>query len=204
MSMTEPHAVLLIANGLEEAELPDQYRQPTADVFHVCVENLGIDSARYLVTVASTRPVDGGNKVVVAVFQKATVEAQNALLKLLEEPPAEVLFYVVVPHPSVLLSTLKSRLVALGGNKSTIQLSAETQKFLKATLAERLAVIADKQKAKDGEWMSSLVHELANWAAAAPRELSAEALISIHTAERYVNIRGSSRKSLLEDIALAL
>lgn len=202
--MSEFHAQLIVANSLEDAEIPEAYRVSAADVFHLNTDNLSIGDARHLVEVASTRPVAGNSKVIVLVFKKATVEAQNALLKLFEEPPTGVLFYVVVPHLSLLLPTLRSRLIAMNTSVQKVELSEDTKAFIKASLAERLAVIADKQKSKDSEWMSTMIHELAIWAARTPKNMSSEALVSIETAERYVNIRGASRKSLLENVALSI
>jgi DNA polymerase-3 subunit delta' len=45
--------------------------------------------------------------------QDMTVQAQNALLKLLEEPPASVVFVLTCENKSVLLETIRSRVATI-------------------------------------------------------------------------------------------
>jgi DNA polymerase III gamma/tau subunit len=46
---------------------------------------------------------------IVESADKMTVEAQNAFLKIFEEPPAGVFFFLLCDNASVLLSTVRSR-----------------------------------------------------------------------------------------------
>lgn len=50
-------------------------------------------------------------KYLILVAKGYRVEAQNALLKILEEPPRHIVFIVVVPSKNALLPTIRSRLV---------------------------------------------------------------------------------------------
>ncbi|HXK39748.1 MAG TPA: hypothetical protein VJ837_02870, partial [Candidatus Paceibacterota bacterium] len=68
-----------------------------------------------------------------------TREAQNALLKMLEDPSPRTHFFLVTPHPELLLPTLRSRFAALEVEKA-VDLTAAAR-FLAASYAER-AVIA--------------------------------------------------------------
>ena len=53
---------------------------------------------------------EGGNRaVVIADAENMTVQAQNCLLKILEEPPQNTYFILTSSHPDQLLSTVKSR-----------------------------------------------------------------------------------------------
>lgn len=72
--------------------------------------NIRIDAARDLVERAAYRPFEGRRRVAV-VDQAETLEtgAQNALLKLLEEPPAGSVFLLVTAYPDQLLPTVRSR-----------------------------------------------------------------------------------------------
>ncbi|MEJ2468169.1 MAG: DNA polymerase III subunit delta' [Campylobacterales bacterium] len=49
-------------------------------------------------------------KYVVLAAKQFNVYSQNALLKLLEEPPANIVLVIIVPGKSVLLPTVRSRL----------------------------------------------------------------------------------------------
>jgi len=50
------------------------------------------------------------NKYLVLSAKSYRVEAQNALLKILEEPPHHIVFIVVAPSKTALLPTIRSRL----------------------------------------------------------------------------------------------
>ncbi|MCX5753487.1 MAG: hypothetical protein NTW97_07535 [Candidatus Krumholzibacteria bacterium] len=72
--------------------------------------SVGIDLVRLVIEALSKHPFEG-KRAVVAIFEAhlATVEAQNALLKLLEEPPASAVIVLVTEYPDRLLPTIRSR-----------------------------------------------------------------------------------------------
>ncbi len=76
-------------------------------------------SARLLLRRASLTPVEGARKVFVVgeaerlVTQESSPEAANALLKLLEEPPADTWIVLTTPEPERVLPTIRSRAVPL-------------------------------------------------------------------------------------------
>lgn len=78
-----------------------------------------VATARLLQRRAALTPVMGRRKVFLLgeadrlVPQEASQEAANALLKLLEEPPADAQFILTVVDPNRLLPTVRSRLVPL-------------------------------------------------------------------------------------------
>ncbi len=56
------------------------------------------------------RPYEGGKKIyILPEAEKMTVQAQNALLKTLEEPPEYVVFLLLSTNPDILLTTIRSR-----------------------------------------------------------------------------------------------
>lgn len=72
--------------------------------------SLGIELARHVIETLAKHPFEGGRSVVI-LFEAhlATTEAQNALLKLLEEPPRPAAIVLVTEHPERLLPTVRSR-----------------------------------------------------------------------------------------------
>ena len=72
--------------------------------------SIGIDLVRLVIEALSKHPFEG-RRAVVALFEAhlATVEAQNALLKLLEEPPAFAAIVLVTEYSDRLLPTIRSR-----------------------------------------------------------------------------------------------
>jgi hypothetical protein len=75
---------------------------------------IGVDAVRDLVTAISVRPFEGERRVVLALeLERATEPAQQALLKILEEPPIGTRFACTVGDDRALLPTVRSRLAAV-------------------------------------------------------------------------------------------
>ncbi len=72
--------------------------------------SIGIDIIRSVIEKVSKHPFEGRHNVVV-VFEAhlMTTEAQNAFLKLLEEPPPSAVLVLVTEFPDRLLETVRSR-----------------------------------------------------------------------------------------------
>lgn len=72
--------------------------------------SIGIDKIRELKMATQLKSVLNKNKVVfIPKAQNLTVEAQNAFLKILEEPPKDCLFILTAPHSLSVLPTIASR-----------------------------------------------------------------------------------------------
>src|SRR3989344_8617160 len=72
-------------------------------------ERFGIDEARALTQLASLKNISG-EAVFLLALGSITSEAQQALLKLFEEPQLGTVFILVVPH-GILVATLRSRML---------------------------------------------------------------------------------------------
>ena len=72
--------------------------------------NIRIEQVREVIDQASYRPFEGRRRVVI-IDQAETLmpQAQNALLKTLEEPPSASVFMLVTSRPDALLPTVLSR-----------------------------------------------------------------------------------------------
>lgn len=195
------HAELLV--GTHEAclaHIPAAHRTgPDAEV--IVAEKLTIGAARSLAERAQGRPVAGTHRYFVISCTEFLHEAQNALLKLFEEPPATVRFYIIAPRAAVLLPTLRSRL-ALTAVGEVAPVAPEVGAFLSATYRDRLETVAALQKAKDAAALRRLIAGTERVAARAGAE--ATYLADVAVAARYAEVRGGSPKMLLEHLALAL
>lgn len=72
--------------------------------------NIGIEAVRELIAFLTTKPVVGEWKIVlIEEAEYLTEEAQNALLKTLEEPPEKAVIILSAANPDNLLPTVISR-----------------------------------------------------------------------------------------------
>lgn len=197
------HARLVVAPTLALAQLPQELLTQSADVVHVVTAQIGIDDARRLTREASTKPVSAPYRSFVLCCDAITLEAQNALLKLFEEPPLHSVFYVIISHESRIIPTLRSRFVEVVRTESEA-LSAEATTFLTATHAERISMITAVHKEKNAQLLERLGSEVARWCATQTLSIPADALREVVFVETRLRIKGGSKKMLLEHLALAL
>ncbi len=80
-------------------------------------KTIGVDAARRVSADAVKKPYGTKKKVfIIPDGENMTVEAQNALLKTLEEPPEYVVFIIIIPSASMLLPTITSRSAIISFN----------------------------------------------------------------------------------------
>ncbi len=72
--------------------------------------SIKIEAVREMLGWANLKPYEGRRKVFIFIdAERLTPEAQNALLKTLEEPPGQTIFCLLVESKSHLLETIQSR-----------------------------------------------------------------------------------------------
>jgi len=133
--------------------------------FHEYVfDNFLLVHAHALRREQSMRGAEGAKKIFLVAFNTILHEAQNALLKTLEEPTEGTHFFFVTRTSEVLLPTLRSRMQVIRSASSVIshlpvrdtqtgQLSEKNagEQFLAATISERLKMIERFTKVKADE-----------------------------------------------------
>jgi hypothetical protein len=167
-------------------------------------ETFGIDEARELVARASLK--NFGEATFLVATPSITAEAQQALLKLFEEPQPGTTFVLLVPR-GVILPTLLSRMAPYPHQGPTLMTHGGAKKFLSASHTERSEEIARILKDDEGvkervrEFLDSLERELH------PRisePVVREGLEDIAMVRDYLRDRSPSVKMLLEHLALCL
>jgi len=196
------HAILCVGDvSTVLSSLPEEFQSPSADVRHILIEQLNIADARLLAHEASLRPLERPERVFVVSFKNATMEAQNALLKTLEEPAVTTRFYILVPHEEVLIATVRSRLMRDGGAAEEKGVNVVAQEFIASPYRDRLSMIEKKVKEKDTAWVRTLLNGLEVHADQQKDRGLMKELLMVRS---YVDRRGSSQKMLLEHMALSL
>jgi len=89
-----------------------------------------------------------------------TIPAQNALLKMLEEPPAKTSFYLTCTTPSTLLPTIRSRCQTtyIGSHDlpSLVYDLSELKSVMAMTPGDRLAAIVKRDRSESILWISQI------------------------------------------------
>lgn len=77
-------------------------------------ESIKIDTIRNITEKAFEKPILSEKKVyIINDFEKMTKEAQNCLLKTLEEPPEFVVIILISSNENIILNTIKSRCMTI-------------------------------------------------------------------------------------------
>ena len=101
-------------------------------------EVFGVDDARRLSTLVS-RKAFGARKVFFVTPERLTLEAQNALLKTLEEPTPDTHILITLRERELLIPTLLSRMQVVEVGKLSEEKEEGPIKFIGMSLTDRLA-----------------------------------------------------------------
>ena len=183
-------------------------------------ETMGVHEARSIKESAERKAVSGKRKVFVISARGMTREAQNALLKIFEEPPVDTHFFLLVPSLELLLPTLRSRLQTLEVASDAEEADREAVvKFISDSVPARLRAVQKmlkglEQEKKTKEDSSELLLEkghimtflttLERTLADKDRARSVPALQEMLLVKKYSRDRAPSLKLLLEHLALVL
>jgi hypothetical protein len=192
------------------------------DFLERAYEKFGVEEAAELKTLASFRAAGAKSFFIIAI-SSITIEAQQALLKLLEEPRLGLTLVLVVPH-GTLLPTLRSRMLeyperlkftaqkVLGSASLQPDIFAQQiSTFLKAPSKVRSATITELLKDDEGTrervraFLNGLEVELhAKLVESQGKKEFREALEDVARVRSYAGDRSPSFKMLLEHLALVL
>lgn len=211
--LVTPGADALVQDFLDQVFTGAAWRQ-SPDVYWFKGSLLTVLEAKKIRSLASRRPANptGPGRFFIVSTDDLKIEAQNALLKTIEEPITDTYFLLAVRNERLILPTLRSRLrtIIAGAEKP---LSVDTLRFLNLGPAARIReVIRRLGEVTEGGsaeplacWLNNLelflVEKLRNSAGSA--EWSA-ALREVVRVRRYLGRQGSSDRLLLEHLALVL
>lgn len=194
------HATLIRVNSVRNFSLNDIPEDN--EVIDEVIDKFGIGEARGLLTRAYLSPANGVVQVLVTRTDFITHEAQNALLKLLEEPPSSTRLVFVVPKDFIALPTLSSRLneeseVLADGVENNL-----FKEFVESSYKNRIARIEESAKKKDVSWQQEIKQGLTDYLSKS--SVKTESYKELELVVRLLMTRGASNKMLLEQAALCL
>ncbi len=186
--------------------------------------DFGIENVQEIVDVNSRKPTVGMYKVIVVGLHSISHQAQNAILKTLEEPRPGTFIFILTNTSAIFLPTILSRvqvvrsLNSAGANVNTnntvANIDLDAKKFVRSSPVERLAQIKEILDLKSDEEIGDAeifafvqeVEKLALELAQSGKDFGARTLVAqIFTkVEDYMRDTSSSKKLLLEYVALRL
>jgi hypothetical protein len=168
-----------------------------------------VDDVRDTLTpFASLKPL-GDFKYCIVSFSTANANAQNALLKVVEESPGKTRFFFCVDLLGNVLPTLRSRCIVVTTERASEGANegrAESEDFLSESFPSRLSIVEKMtsyiSKTQDRKPARDFLNGLLMVAHA--KEMPHRTLRDILDANGYMRLSGSSPKSILSHLAVTL
>ncbi len=166
----------------------------------------GIDDSRRIATIARRKAFSKEKTIIVLCVDSFTIEAQNSLLKIFEDPVPHVHFFVITHGDSFLVPTLLSRMLVVKAPTEDLR-ATDIKKghvFLGSSLKDRLTFIEplleEKDKGKVLSFFDDLEEALYEKFGKNPQSYE-PVLRDVLKMRGYVMDRSSSLKMLLEHVA---
>ena len=180
--------------------------------------SFGIGESRHLKEIQANKGFNGVDRYFIISTSFFSNEAQNALLKIFEEPREGVYIFLIVPTVDIIIDTLHSRLQVI--NTLALPDSGKTSVndgFIDMPIKERLKIVKDIIPKKNAEpeerelakiqslaLLDSIEEALAKKNKYKQHTESANALREVIFARKYLYGRSPSLKMILEHLALVV
>lgn len=113
---------------------------------HIEGKTIKIEQVHEFIRKVQLKPYGGTHKVgSIMHAEKLTAEAQNALLKTLEEPPKGTFIILTAPSPHSILETIRSRcqVFDFSDKNEYSNLDINAQDIVEASLTKRFSIVED-------------------------------------------------------------
>jgi hypothetical protein len=191
------HAQLLLGSYTWACTiLPELVRIPGPDIVHLTGDRMGVEEVRNVIHDAYLMPIVSAERVFVLAYGDITREAQNALLKIVEEPPKTARFYIVTERKETLIPTLLSRLVEYGTEDTS---SIDLADFFGCPIGDQIREIGVRLGKKDEVWARKLLGALEE---RAYQDKKYDMLTRLNDLRVYFDAPSASKKMILEHLVL--
>lgn len=186
-----------------ERDVVEIHNNETCFAHRFVFDKLKVDHAREISRATENRNNGNERRFYFVSFNAGTHEAQNALLKTLEEPAIGTSFILLVPSTDILLETIRSRCI-------TLVLDTKERSrylFLKTPYKDRLEHIKTLllDKALLGSFYTELEQEIADYIERQDTDVREnKALALVFNYKHLIMNHSVSSKYLLEELALRL
>jgi len=101
---------------------------------------MDIEDGRVIKNLHQNKPIKGDKKIFVVSANFITEKAQNAMLKLFEEPRGDTHFFLILPSLNNIISTFRSRLFIIDTNNAGSSI-INPKEFLQLPYGKRMDVV---------------------------------------------------------------
>ncbi len=174
---------------------------------------MDIEDSRAIKNSHQNKPTAGDKKIFIVSANFITEKAQNAMLKLFEEPRGDTHFFLIIPTLNNIIPTFRSRLFIIDTNKINNSL-INPKDFLNCPVGKRMEAvknlcesISDEEESKIEiiKFLNSLEVELkSNVDFLNINEYQIQMFEELEKIRQYASEQSSSLKMLLEHIAIIL
>ncbi len=201
----------------EFLEVRGEVNRNSPDVMISVYDSFTISDGEIIKEWHKSKPLDGKKKVCILGVKFINREAEQSLLKIIEEPNDHTHFFIVIPDSSVLLDTILSRVQLIKGIERVEDDLNLAENFLKLHPSKRIDLIGEIIKEyKDEEGSGGLRYKAISilnsierivyedWKNDTQNDDLKFILNEIKDCRGYLNNPGSSVKMILEHIALVI
>jgi hypothetical protein len=168
----------------------------------------GVEDAHRIATAQLQKSIAHPRKIFVLTVGAFSSEAQNALLKMFEEPTSNTHFFIIVSSQDILFPTVRSRLLVVpmqGDFKNEANFS-RAKKFVEAGIADRIKmlenIIESKSKSETLVFLDDIEAYIHKLFIKNPKDKSLISLLeNIIELRGYLRDRAPSVKMILEHLA---
>jgi len=186
------------------------------DFCHISIDNFKIDEAFDLRAMSTNKSFSSKKRVFIVSVNSFSLDAQNVLLKMFEEPVPDTHFFLVVPDANALLKTLVSRFYLISPKSDFGVGIKEAEKFIAMPVKNRLDFIKElltetEEEDEEGNEivaLDSTRSKALKFLNALEASLHSNFLKNedcfqhIFKVREFLRMPGSSTKSLMESVAL--
>lgn len=169
-------------------------------------QTMGIDDVRELFQRQLRKRDEASTALFLVETSFITREAQNAMLKMFEEPASRAYFVLSTPHPDLLLPTLRSRLIDTGEHGALTE-DKKRHPFASLPYDERMSFVApliEEGNRSDAEaLLRSLTAELGDHALQGKAETT-KLIRQLDRLHGYITDSSSSVKLILEYVVFTV
>lgn len=187
------------------------------DVMLSLFDSFAMDDSHSIKEWYQNKPIDGKKKICIIGAKFINREAEQSLLKVIEEPTENSHFFIVVPDSSLLLGTILSRVHVVKNNVDNDSENKIAQDFLSCSPKERIEKVAEIIKEfKDNDNSGGLRNKAISlingiekifykkWKEDLNNENLKFILNELKNCRDYLSTPGASVKMILEHLALVI